>query len=45
MPKRQKCSTCSTGWCSNHLFELKPIKTNLYFRKIQKVRLCPRLNK
>lgn len=45
MPKRQKCDSCSSGWCSNHLFSLNPLKNNLYFRKIQKVRLCPRLNK
>lgn len=45
MPKRQKCSSCSNGWCKNHLFELKPMINTLFFRKIQKVRLCPRYSK
>lgn len=45
MPKRLKSSTCSSGWCQNHVFEMNPIQTGLYFRKIQKVRLCPKYNK
>ena len=45
MPKRQKCPTCSKGWCKNHLFEFIPMKKDLYFKKIQKIRVCPKLNK
>ena len=45
MPKRQKSHTCSKGWCSNHIFSLTPIMANLKFKKINKIRLCPKLNK
>ena len=45
MGKKQKCPTCSKGWCSNHLFQLTPIGKDLYHRKALKLRLCPRLNK
>ena len=42
MPKRQKSDSCSKGWCKNHLFEFNPIRRDLYIKKAQKLRLCPK---
>jgi hypothetical protein len=45
MPKKLRCSSCSTGWCKNHVFEINPLSTSLYYKRNFKIRLCPRLNK
>ena len=45
MPKKVKSSSCSSGWCQNHLFEMLPHKnTDCYYRKRMKLRLCPKHN-
>lgn len=46
MGKKPKSETCSKkGWCDNHLLVLCPKNPGLYFKKSQKIRLCPKLNK
>lgn len=45
MGKKQKSEFCSTGWCSNHLLEIHPLKSSdCYYKKKIKLRLCPKHN-
>ena len=45
MVKRMKSVSCGPSWCENHLFELNPMKSGLYYKKKLRLRLCPKHNK
>ena len=45
MPKKVKSTSCTSGWCKNHLFEMEGRKhSDCYYRKKLKLRLCPKHN-
>lgn len=45
MVKKIKSPSCGPSWCDNHLFELNPLITNLYYKKKLRLRFCPKLNR
>lgn len=44
MTKKVKCSTCSKGWCKNHIFEFTASTNKDSVMPNMKRRLCPRYN-